>query len=166
MPGLFSWKARFLGRKTPEAERAVHVTLNNQAGTAVASEEEKKKDDKKQQQQQQAQPRTVRFEPEKVGSGKIRTKSPAGRTTTTIHSHNEQSAMGITVGEWQNEYGEARLIANIPDHPQPIQPQPIAASEHIRILRGGSGRGPLNWLYFGFCRTSFSSLYLNGGSSL
>ncbi|PAV86451.1 hypothetical protein WR25_18661 isoform A [Diploscapter pachys] len=133
MPGLFSWKARFLGRKTPEAERAVHVTLNNQAGTAVASEEEKKKDDKKQQ-QQQAQPRTVRFEPEKVGSGKIRTKSPAGRTTTTIHSHNEQSAMGITVGEWQNEYGEARLIANIPDHPQPIQPQPNAASSTRPVM--------------------------------
>uniref|UniRef100_A0A0K0CUM9 AIP3 domain-containing protein n=1 Tax=Angiostrongylus cantonensis TaxID=6313 RepID=A0A0K0CUM9_ANGCA len=75
MPGIFSWKNRILGRKTPEPERAKHVTVVSEPLDIDLHN--------------QAPRRSVRF----------------NDTRNKFSQYN--------VSEWQNEYGEVRLIGSV-----------------------------------------------------
>ncbi|VDM59863.1 unnamed protein product [Angiostrongylus costaricensis] len=75
MPGIFSWKNRILGRKTPEPERAKHVTVVSEPLDMDLHN--------------QAPRRSVRFND---------TRNKFGQ---------------YNVSEWQNEYGEVRLIGSV-----------------------------------------------------
>ncbi|EYC16588.1 hypothetical protein Y032_0033g2736 [Ancylostoma ceylanicum] len=75
MPGIFSWKNRILGRKTPEPERAVQVTVLREPVDRDLHNHTPR--------------RSVRFN----------------------DSRNEFSQYNVP--EWQNDYGEARVIGSV-----------------------------------------------------
>ncbi|KAJ1359637.1 hypothetical protein KIN20_018411 [Parelaphostrongylus tenuis] len=75
MPGIFSWKNRILGRKTPEPERGKHVTVVSEPLDIDLHN--------------QAPRRSVRF-------------------NDTRNKFSQYNA-----SEWQNEYGEVRLLGSV-----------------------------------------------------
>lgn len=75
MPGIFSWKNRILGRKTPEPERAKQITLPRDSGDRDRDAHTTR--------------RSVRFNEDR----------------------NEFSQYNVP--DWQNEYGEARVIGSV-----------------------------------------------------
>ncbi|KAK6742619.1 hypothetical protein RB195_010088 [Necator americanus] len=75
MPGIFAWKNRILGRKTPEPERAVQVTVLREPVDRDLHNHTPR--------------RSVRFN----------------------DSRNEFSQYNLP--DWQNDYGEARVIASV-----------------------------------------------------
>ncbi|PIO68385.1 hypothetical protein TELCIR_09831 [Teladorsagia circumcincta] len=76
MPGIFSWKNRILGRKTPEPERAKHVTLTRDQAVDRDLHNHTPR-------------RSVRFNEDRNEFSQY--KAP----------------------EWQNDYGEARVIGSV-----------------------------------------------------